>query len=646
MIRIFGTMTDPSGSPVPGAIIELRAINSTSEVLLGSTVTHKCDQQGAYSFQLATGTYDAYAQNDRCGDLDYLGTAKVAANSVDGDLHSILVDGGINLTPPMLENALAAAQQAEVASVKTAEDRYQVGLHVVSSQEAARASTKHAESAKLSALKAIEAKESITADAAKVRGAALVVEADRIEVSSKQLLVQQKAKEVSDNTEKVSRLTDQVAGSARIVAEARSIVSDSREEVLTKTRLAMAAADTATQKAAQAAEHEAVAGDYAKRAENAAGAVTGAILDGGLCDLSGGKYPLPIKVAGKFVSTVWFVSIGGTIGEELFSMGDMLRYTTAEGGRYFRVDGRDDVYDVCGMKGSVKLNHRHIGAEKEGTAELLLNQHSAAPDPHSQYLTKEAAITHFEQRETAVSLVEEHSNSENVHQISSVTGLRTELDNKYSPDNKPTPDELGVLSIAGGRMTGDLLLVGGRVSCLGPERREQNLTLKGDKYAFLSSPADVHLCMNSYWNGRYWKKDDNSKPSAHIVIRANQVMPTLFWSDAGSDEPHQHGGSFYGQFNKPVRRWLLVWQGVWGLMGRVNFNMDMRNRLVMFEVSHLGGGSTVLAHTNDGTSQGNYWCYGTWEYFMKWIDSTTLEMANVFGHGASHIYRVWVEDYL
>lgn len=112
MIRIHGTIADPSGRSVPGAMIELRAINSTSELLIGAVLTIKCDTSGKYDFQLGNGFYDVYAQNDYQGDMDYIGTGAVYDSSLDSSLYGILVDGGVNLTPPMLADAYEAAKRA------------------------------------------------------------------------------------------------------------------------------------------------------------------------------------------------------------------------------------------------------------------------------------------------------------------------------------------------------------------------------------------------------------------------------------------------------------------------------------------------------------------------------------------------------
>lgn len=376
MIRIFGTMTDPSGSPVPGAIIELRAINSTSEVLLGSTVTHKCDQQGAYSFQLAIGTYDAYAQNDRCGDMDYLGTARVSDNSVDGDLHSILVDGGINITPPMLDSALAAAQRAESAAALTAADRVSTGQNAESAKTDSAAAKTAKDEAVSAASTAVSAKDSIVSDASDVRRLATQIADQAADVSSKHSDVAAKAGQVSSQADVVSTKHGEVVAKA-------AQVSDDAVSTQSAKNISVAAADTATQKAASAATHDASAQDAAIRAENAASAVVGAVLDGGECDLSSGVYPQPITVSGKRYPTIWYVAVAGTVSGVTFDVGDLLRYTTAKTGYYFKVDAKDEVYSVNGDKGAVTVTPEKIGAEKTGVAQQLVTQHTSKPGAHS-----------------------------------------------------------------------------------------------------------------------------------------------------------------------------------------------------------------------------------------------------------------------
>ncbi|MGL5673492.1 MAG: prophage tail fiber N-terminal domain-containing protein, partial [Plesiomonas shigelloides] len=169
MIRVFGQITDASGKGVAGAMIELRALKSSTEVLYGSVLTYKCDASGRYEFPLAIGAYDAYAQNDICGDMDYIGTAVVTADTDDGDLHHILVDGGINITPPMLDAAMEFALRAEKAATSAKSDRIQTGKDViVTDQNKHVAETKAQESA-TSADEAKAARDSIVQDANEVR---------------------------------------------------------------------------------------------------------------------------------------------------------------------------------------------------------------------------------------------------------------------------------------------------------------------------------------------------------------------------------------------------------------------------------------------------------------------------------------------
>ncbi|MEE9705832.1 prophage tail fiber N-terminal domain-containing protein [Aeromonas veronii] len=423
MIRIYGTMTDPSGSPVPGAIIELRAISSTNEVLLGSTVTIKCDQQGAYSFQLAAGMYDAYAQNDRCGDMDYLGTAKVSANSVDGDLHSILVDGGINITPPMLDGALAAAQRAELAAGISEANKVSTEQNAESAKtDSAAAKTARGEAVSAAGT-AVSAKDCIVSDAIDVRSLAVQVAAQSSDVSIKHGDVVAKAEQVSAQADVVSTKHDEV------VTKAAQVSDDVAATQSAKT-ISVAAADTAAQKAASAATHDASAKDAAARAENAASVVVGAVLDGGECDLSSGVYPQPITVAGKKYSTIWYVAVSGSVSGVTFDVGDLLRYTTARDGYYFRVDAKDDVYSVNGEKGPVTVTPEKIGAEKTGVAQQLVEQHASKHGAHaiSSVQGLAEALAGKETAGAALSAVTEHEEKAGAHSISSVAGLREELD--------------------------------------------------------------------------------------------------------------------------------------------------------------------------------------------------------------------------
>ncbi|MEH8111524.1 prophage tail fiber N-terminal domain-containing protein [Aeromonas veronii] len=422
MIRIFGTMTDPSGSPVPGAIIELRAISSTSEVLLGSTVSYKCDQQGAYSFQLAIGTYDAYAQNDRCGDMDYLGTARVSDNSVDGDLHSILVDGGINITPPMLDSALAAAQRAESAAALTAADRVSTGQNAESAETDSAAAKTAKDEAVSAASTAVSAKDSIVSDASDVRRLAVQVADQAADVSSKHGDVAAKAAQVSAQADVVSTKHGEVVVKAAQVSDDASATQSAKN-------ISVAAADTATQKAASAATHDASAQDAATRAENAASAVVGAVLDGGECDLSTGVYPQPITVAGKKYSTIWYVAIAGSVSGVSFDVGDILRYTTAKEGYYFKVDAKDDVYSVNGEKGTVTVTPEKIGAEAAGVAQQLIQQHASKSGSHaiSGVLGLAEALAGKETAGASASAITTHEAKTGAHSIGGVAGLEDAL---------------------------------------------------------------------------------------------------------------------------------------------------------------------------------------------------------------------------
>lgn len=409
MIRIHGTMTDPSGRPVTGAMIELRALNSTSEVLVGSVLTVKCDESGNYDFQLGNGAYDVYAQNDYQGDMDYLGSGMVSALSVDGPLSSILVDGGINLTPPLLGTALDAMQRAVSSAASAASDREQTGIDTQTATEKAAA-------AALSESEAKAARDSIVSDAADVRQKAVDIEAARQEVASNTATVSASTAATTASAEAAaidaaSALASKNAAkaSADTAATLKSDVESMRDAVSANASTAVAAADTASQKAASAAQSEATASSAATRAEQAAQAVAAALIDAGPYDASTGVLPSPVQVSGVNKSCIWKVTGSGSAGGIELGVGDSLIYTT-HGSSYYKIDNTESVTSVNGQKGIVSLTASNVGADAAGTGANLVQQHEAKASAHA---------------------------------ITGVSGLQAALDGKYSPQNKPNANDVG-----------------------------------------------------------------------------------------------------------------------------------------------------------------------------------------------------------
>ncbi|MFM5178455.1 tail fiber domain-containing protein [Aeromonas veronii] len=282
MIKLYGTMTDPAGKPVPGALIELRSLTTTSEVLMGSELTFKCDANGRYSFDLAAGTYDVYAQNDLCHDMDYMGTGVVAAQSIDGPLNSILIDSGINLTPPLLDHAVDAMQRAESAAEATGRDRIQTGHDVSAAQRASQLAAEQASAALASANtasgKAGEAATSATAAIASATRALQWAEnpLDVAVVTDKYSALHHATK-ASDSATAATASASASGASATTAAAKATNASESAATATTKASDAAASAGTATIQAnaaldakVAAAASEAHALTHANNADSAA----------------------------------------------------------------------------------------------------------------------------------------------------------------------------------------------------------------------------------------------------------------------------------------------------------------------------------------------------------------------------------------
>lgn len=109
---------------------------------------------------------------------------------------------------------------------------------------------------------------------------------------------------------------------------------------------------------------------YRDEALAAVGTITGAFVDGGLVDLSGGAYPTKPDV-----STIWKVQVGGTVttvkeGTIVYATGDQLVYTKTQDTWYKNVS-QSAVTKVAGKTGDVVLEKGDVGlALVDNTADV------------------------------------------------------------------------------------------------------------------------------------------------------------------------------------------------------------------------------------------------------------------------------------
>lgn len=484
-ILISGRLVEPADDkPRSGVTLILSSVKNSTVVLKHATYRCVTGGNGEYSFNAVPGTYDV-AVSVYGAEPERVGQIRVYSDSLPGDLNKFLMAPGegdltpeiIKLVDSMRSEAVKAAESAKVSEQIVTQSASDVAEHaqqvasdkVVVAQKATIATdaaatavaakeqtakdaavtgqnrqvteTKAREAA-ASAGEANSARDSIVNDAADVRAKAKQVADDSVSVANNSAAVQRNTEQVAQNTQTVGTKAQQVAENTNSVSANTLSVTQMRDEVAAKTSMAQAAADTATQKAASAAEHDAAAAEYARQAQEAAQATAGALIDGGAADLSTGVYPQPVQVSGAARPTFWKVTKGGTVGGVDYGVGDTLIYTVAGNGSYYKIDNTESVTSVQGEKGAVTLTPEKIGAESAGTASAGMRQHVSAPDPHSQYAQK----TEVDAKGTAAAALSEHVSTAGVHSINSISGLSTSLANKYSPDNKPSPEDIGAIS--------------------------------------------------------------------------------------------------------------------------------------------------------------------------------------------------------
>ncbi len=510
-ILISGRLVEPADDkPRSGVTLILSSVTNSSVVLKHATYQCVTGGNGEYSFNAAPGTY-AVAVSVYGIEPERVGQIHVYPDSLPGDLNTFLIaPTEDDLTPEIIRlvdsmrseavKAAESAKQSEQLTSKLASDvathaeqvasdtvvveqkttiatdaaatavaaKEQTSKDAVATRNDRQVTQAKAQEAAASANAAKAAQDSIVNDAADVRDKALQVADNAASVDSNTARVQRNAEQVAQNTQTVTTKTQQVSESARSVAADTQAVSQKHDEVVAKTRIVQAAADTATQKAASAAEHDAAAAEYARQAQEAAQVTAGALIDGGAADLSAGVYPQPVQVSGVARPTFWKVTNGGTVGGIDYGVGDTLIYTVAGSGSYYKIDNTESVTSVQGEKGAVTLTPEKIGAEPVGTSAAQLQQHLLSSDPHSQYAHRDdveikgavsagiaeheakisahhadqivglvEALSEKETIGTASEMVQSHAMAERAHSINGIAELQEVLDSKYSPSNPP-----------------------------------------------------------------------------------------------------------------------------------------------------------------------------------------------------------------
>ncbi|KAB7707730.1 hypothetical protein GBN32_14000 [Plesiomonas shigelloides] len=425
MVKISGRLVEPADDkPRSGVTLILSSVKNSSVVLKHATYRCVTGGNGEYSFNAAPGTY-AVAVSIYGAEPERVGLIRVYSDSLPGDLNSFLMaPTEDDLTPEIIllvdrmrsdaMKAAESAKQSEQVTSKLASDVAAHAEHVASDKVVVEQKTTIATDAAATAVAAKEqtskdavatgkdrlvtqtkaqeavasanaakaAQDSIVEDAADVRDKALQVAENTTLVANNAFAVQLNTEQVAQNTQTVTTKTQQVSENAQAVAANTLAVTQMRDEVVAKTSMAQAAADTATQKAASAAEHDAAAAEYARQAQEAAQATAGALIDGGAADLSTGVYPQPVQVSGTARPTFWKVTKGGTVGGVDYGVGDTLIYTVAGSGSYYKIDNTESVTSVQGEKGAVTLTPEKVGADPAGTSAANILQHESKSGAH------------------------------------------------------------------------------------------------------------------------------------------------------------------------------------------------------------------------------------------------------------------------
>ncbi|MFM4814670.1 phage tail fiber protein [Aeromonas dhakensis] len=154
------------------------------------------------------------------------------------------------------------------------------------------------------------------------------------------------------------------ASSATSAANSATAAANSATAAANSATAASNSASSASSSKTAAASSAADAAASAQAAREAMYVSTGALIEAGEIDMSGGAYPAPLTdAAGKDLACFWKVTTAGisSLDGVDYEVGDTLVYSSASK-KFYKIDNTESVQSVNGMKGAVRLTAADVGA--------------------------------------------------------------------------------------------------------------------------------------------------------------------------------------------------------------------------------------------------------------------------------------------
>lgn len=177
-----------------------------------------------------------------------------------------------------------------------------------------------------------------------------------------------KASEAAAGASTATAKATAAASSATSAASSATAAGNSATAAASSATAAANSATAASSSKTAAASSAADAAASAQAAREAMYVSTGALIEAGEIDMSGGAYPAPLAdAAGRDLACFWKVTTAGisSLDGVDYEVGDTLVYSSASK-KFYKIDNTESVQSVNGMKGAVRLTAADVGALGSG----------------------------------------------------------------------------------------------------------------------------------------------------------------------------------------------------------------------------------------------------------------------------------------